>query len=139
LDKILAVHERTPGLRKIVVFDLEGLRSFSDPQVMSLEELRALGEAHAREHPGEWAARIAMAKAGDAAIIVYTSGTTGPSKGALLTHRNIIFQVGAFERVGLQVEETDEALSFLPLCHVAERLGGCYGQLATVHVANFAE
>jgi long-chain acyl-CoA synthetase len=139
LDKVLAVRERTPGLRKIIVFDLEGLRSFSDPQVISLEELSALGREHAHEHPEEWDARIAMARAGDVAIIVYTSGTTGPSKGAVLSHRNIIFQVGAFERVGLEVEETDEALSFLPLCHVAERLGGCYGQLATMHVANFAE
>ncbi len=139
LDKILAVRERTPGLRKIIVFDMEGLRTFSDPQVMSLDELRALGEAHAREHPGEWEARIGLAQPGDVAIIVYTSGTTGPSKGAMLSHRNIIFQIGAFARVGLHVEETDEALSFLPLCHVAERLGGCYGQLATMHVANFAE
>jgi long-chain acyl-CoA synthetase len=139
LDKILAVRERTPGLRKIIVFDMEGLRNFSDPQVMSLDELRALGEAHAREHPTQWGERIALARSGDVAIIVYTSGTTGPSKGAMLSHRNIIFQVGAFERVGLAVKETDEALSFLPLCHVAERLGGCYGQLATMHVANFAE
>ena len=139
LDKVLAVRERTPGLRKIIVFDLEGLRSFSDPQVISLEELSALGREHAHEHPEEWDARIAMARAGDVAIIVYTSGTTGPSKGAMLSHRNIIFQVGAFERIGLQVDEADEALSFLPLCHVAERLGGCYGQLATMHVANFAE
>ena len=139
LDKILAVRERTPGLRKIIVFDLEGLRSFSDPQVISLEELTVLGKARAEKHPGEWEARIALAQAGDVAIIVYTSGTTGPSKGAMLSHRNLIFQMGAFERVGLRVEDTDEALSFLPLCHVAERLGGCYGQLATMHVANFAE
>ena len=139
LDKILAVRERTPGLRKIIVFNMEGLRSFADPQVISLEQLSALGREHARAHPDEWEARIAMARAGDVAIIVYTSGTTGPSKGAMLSHRNIIFQVDAFERVGLGVEDTDEALSFLPLCHVAERLGGCYGQLATMHVANFAE
>src|SRR6185295_16254424 len=139
LDKILAVRERTPGLRKIIVFDMEGLRTFSDPQVMSLDELSALGKAHAEKHPGEWQARIATPQADDVAIIVYTSGTTGPSKGAMLSHRNIIFQMGAFERVGLRVNQTDEALSFLPLCHVAERLGGCYGQLATVHVANFAE
>src|SRR5437762_1137438 len=48
LDKILAVRERTPGLRKIVVFDMEGLRGFSDPQVISLEELIMLGRARGR-------------------------------------------------------------------------------------------
>src|SRR5262249_20661449 len=83
LDKMLAVRERTPGLRKIVVFDMEGLRGFSDPQVMSLEELYALGEAYAREHPQAWEQRIAIPKPGEVAIIVYTSGTTGPSKGAM--------------------------------------------------------
>ena len=139
LDKILAVRERTPGLRKIIVFDMEGLRGFSDAQVMSLEELSALGRTHAREHPAEWEGRIAMPKAGDVAIIVYTSGTTGPSKGAMLTHRNIIFQMGGFKRIGLPLHETDEALNFLPLCHVAERFGGCYNHIAAMHIVNFAE
>jgi long-chain acyl-CoA synthetase len=139
LDKILAVRERTPGLKRIVVFDLEGLRGFSDPQVMSLEELSRLGEAHARAHPQLWEERIALPKAGDVAIIVYTSGTTGPSKGAMLTHRNIIFQVGGFKRIGLPLNETDEALNFLPLCHVAERFGGCYNHIAAMHIVNFAE
>src|SRR5581483_1148258 len=139
LDKILAVRERTPGLRKIIVFDTEGLRGFTDPQVMSLGELTALGERHAREHPQEWESRIALPQPGDVAIIVYTSGTTGPAKGAMLTHRNIIFQMGAFRRIGLALEETDEALNFLPLCHVAERFGGCYNHIAAMHVVNFAE
>jgi long-chain acyl-CoA synthetase len=139
LDKILAVRERTPGLKKIFVFDMEGLREFQDPQVMPLDELYALGEAYARDHAEEWERRIAIPKPTDVAIIVYTSGTTGPSKGARLTHRNIIFQGGAFKRIGLDILETDEALNFLPLCHVAERLGGCYNHIASMHVVNFAE
>jgi long-chain acyl-CoA synthetase len=139
LDKILAVRERTPSLLKIVVFDLEGLRDFRDPQVMSLSELRDLGKDYARQHPQVWEQRIALPKANDVAIIVYTSGTTGPSKGALLTHRNIIFQGGSFERINLAIHDTDEALNFLPLCHVAERLGGCYNHIASMHIVNFAE
>ncbi len=141
LDKILSVRERTPGLKRIIVFDMEGLRDLKDPQVMPLDELAALGEAYAREHPAVWEERIATPKPGDVAIIVYTSGTTGPAKGALLTHRNIIFQGGAFRRIDpeLALRETDEALNFLPLCHVAERLGGCYNHIAAAHVVNFAE
>ncbi len=139
LDKVLAVRERTPGLQKVFVFDMEGLREFKDPQVMPLDELSVLGEAYARDHAEVWEQRIALPKAADVAIIVYTSGTTGPSKGALLTHRNIIFQGGAFKRVDLEINDTDEALNFLPLCHVAERIGGCYNHIASMHVVNFAE
>jgi long-chain acyl-CoA synthetase len=106
---------------------------------MSLAELTKLGEEHARTHPQLWDQRIALPKPGDVAIIVYTSGTTGPSKGAMLTHRNIIFQVGGFKRIGLPLSETDEALNFLPLCHVAERFGGCYNHIAAMHIVNFAE
>src|SRR4026208_1522280 len=51
LDKILAVRERTPGLRKIIVFDMEGLRGLSDPLVMSLDELTELGRKRTAEHP----------------------------------------------------------------------------------------
>jgi long-chain acyl-CoA synthetase len=139
LDKVLAVRQRTRGLEKIIVFDMEGLRGFSDPQVISLEKLYGLGEDHARKHPEVWEQRIALPKPSDTAIIVYTSGTTGPSKGAMLTHRNILFQMGAFKRIGLPLGEADEALNFLPLCHVAERFGGCYNLIAAMHVVNFAE
>lgn len=141
LDKILAVRERTPGLKKIIVFDMEGLRDLDDPQVVPLDDLYELGESYARDHDAVWEERMALPKPGDVAIIVYTSGTTGPSKGALLTHRNIIFQGGAFRRIDpeLALRETDEALNFLPLCHVAERFGGCYNHIAFTHVVNFAE
>jgi long-chain acyl-CoA synthetase len=139
LDKILAVRERTPHLKKIIVFDMEGLRDFKDEQVMPLAELTALGKAYDKSHPQEWTRRMALPKPDDVAIIVYTSGTTGPSKGALLTHRNIIFQAGAFKRVDLDIRDTDEALNFLPLCHVAERFGGCYNHIAFTHIVNFAE
>ena len=134
------MRERTPQLKKIIVFDMEGLRDFKDPQVMPLSELSALRRGLcAATTRSEWERRIALPKPGEVAIIVYTSGTTGPSKGALLTHRNIIFQGGAFKRVDLAHPETDEALNFLPLCHVAERFGGCYNHIASMHVVNFAE
>jgi len=141
LDKALAVRERTPGLKKIIVFDMEGLRDLDDPQVMPLDDLYELGEAYARDHDDVWEERMALPKPGDVAIIVYTSGTTGPSKGALLTHRNIIFQGGTFQRINpqLALRGTDEALNFLPLCHVAERFGGCYNHIVFTHVVNFAE
>src|SRR5690606_33547015 len=58
------------------------------------------------------------------AIIVYTSGTTGPPKGAMLTHANILSFLAA--GLGIEFDVDDENLSFLPMAHVAERIAGFY-------------
>jgi long-chain acyl-CoA synthetase len=138
LDKILAVRARTPQLRKIFVIDLEGLRHFSDPQVMSLDALRELGRAYAVQHPGVFEQRIASRKPADLAILVYTSGTTGRPKGAMISHRNLLHVVRGYYRE-FGGDESDEKMCFLPLCHIAERVGGEYSSLYNGAVLNFVE
>src|SRR5262245_43242014 len=83
LDKILEFRARCPQLVKIVVFDMDGLHGFQDEQVMPLATLLELGAAHDREHPGAFDRMVEIARPGDLAILVYTSGTTGPPKGAM--------------------------------------------------------
>src|SRR5205809_2956862 len=80
LDKILSCRARCPTLQKIVVFDMEGLSGFSDPMVMSLAEFTALGRNYSHDQPALWDAMIGSRSASDLAILVYTSGTTGPPK-----------------------------------------------------------
>jgi long-chain acyl-CoA synthetase len=138
LDKILEVRERLPKLRKIVVFDMEGLRDFDDEQVMSLEALRALGADYDEKHEGVWEKRLAARQAGDLAILVYTSGTTGKPKGAMLSHRNILATLDGYQDSFPQGPQ-DERMAFLPLCHIAERLGGQYHSLHSGSVLNFVE
>ncbi len=138
LDKVLEVRERLPKLRKIVVFDMEGLRDFDDKQVMSLEALRALGADHHREHPRLWEERLASRKVEDLAILVYTSGTTGKPKGAMISHRNILVTVDGYQDSFPQ-GPGDERMAFLPLCHIAERVGGQYHALHSGAVLNFVE
>jgi long-chain acyl-CoA synthetase len=138
LDKILEVRTSTPQLRKIVVIDLEGLRHLSDPQVMSLNSLCELGRAYAAQHPGVFEQRIAARRPDDLAILVYTSGTTGRPKGAMISHRNLIHVVrGYYDELG--GDESDEKMCFLPLCHIAERVGGEYFSLYNGAVLNFVE
>jgi len=138
LDKILEGRARCPGLVKIVVFDVEGLHGFADAQVMSFDALLELGARYEREHPGAWDTLVEIAKPEDLAILVYTSGTTGPPKGAMLSHRNIIFQLG-FTDYLTEPREGDQQLSFLPLSHVAERSFTIFYPLSTGSTVNFAE
>ena len=138
LDKILEVRARCPGLVKIVVFDVEGLHGLTDPHVMSFDDLLDLGARYEHEHPGAWDPLVEIARPDDLAILVYTSGTTGPPKGAMLSHRNIIFQLG-FTDYLTPPREGDQQLSFLPLSHVAERTFTVFYPLSTGSTVNFAE
>ncbi|HTN66062.1 MAG TPA: long-chain fatty acid--CoA ligase [Burkholderiaceae bacterium] len=141
LDKVLEVRERLPLLRKIIVFDMEGLRDLDDSQVISLDALRALGreyEAASPQHAAEWERRIDSRQPQDLALLIYTSGTTGKPKGAMLSHRNVISALHGFQTV-LPQDESDERMCFLPLCHVAERLAGAYFSLYTGSRLNFVE
>jgi long-chain acyl-CoA synthetase len=138
LDKILSCRARCPSLQKIVVFDMEGLSGFCDPMVMSLAEFMALGSNHIHGREALWDEMVASRGAGDLAILVYTSGTTGPPKGAMHSNRGVTHQM---RHAGDLFPSTDseERLVFLPLCHVAERVGGYYVSLALGSVMNFAE
>ena len=138
LDKYLEVRERCPHIRKVIVFDLEGLASFSDPQVLSLEELMALGRNHDAANPGLWETLVGGSKAEELALLVYTSGTTGPPKGAMLSHRNVIFQLSNADAF-IPLVDGGEQLAFLPLCHIAERTFTVFLPLRSGAIANFAE
>ncbi|MEN8246495.1 MAG: AMP-binding protein [Thermodesulfobacteriota bacterium] len=138
LDKALGIRSKTSQLRKIIVFDMEGLRDFDDPFVISLDKLRKLGAELLNKDHSVWEERVALRKPDDLAILVYTSGTTGRPKGAMLSHRNIIVQMHMC-RKAIPQAEADERMCFLPLCHVGERIIGCYAAMLTGTKMNFVE
>lgn len=138
LDKALEVRPRLPLLRKIVVFDMKGLRELSDPGVIGLDELRTLGRAMLAQQPDAVQARVAGCRPEDLAILVYTSGTTGKPKGAMHSHRGLVFSARGLNTLVAQ-DEQDERMCFLPLCHIAERMGGEYFSLYTGAKLNFVE
>ena len=122
------MRERLPLLRKIVVFDMDGLRGLDEPDVIGLDALRALGRDYNAQHPDAVAQRVAACRPEDLAILVYTSGTTGKPKGAMHTHAGLTYTVRGFDTL-IARNEDDEGMCFLPLCHIAERMGGEYFSL----------
>ena len=138
LDKILEVRGECPTLKQIIVFDMEGLNDFHDDQVISYEEFLQIGEKTNQENPNLWESLVNSVSPDDIAILVYTSGTTGPSKGAMINHTNLLYSINTGYDI-FDVMEHEEQLSFLPLCHILERSVSVMIPLKTGAVVNFAE
>ncbi|SMO51980.1 long-chain acyl-CoA synthetase [Alcanivorax sp. DSM 26295] len=137
LDKYMTVRDQVPTLKKVIVFDRKGLRDFQDPMVMFLDELYELGNGIA-DAEERFSASIAMSQPDDIRMLIYTSGTTGAPKGAMISHRNVLFQLAAGEAL-LEAREEDEQLCFLPLCHILERLVSVEVPIYKGCTVNFAE
>ncbi len=138
LDKVLKTRDKLEKLERIVVFDWKGLRGFEDPMVTSFDDFLEMGREAAAEIVGELDERLDAGKPEECALLVYTSGTTGPPKGAMLSHDNLIWTSRSLHQAN-RIEESDQVLSFLPLCHVAERLITIVNQLVHGYTVNFAE
>ena len=138
LDKWLNFRENAPLLKKVIVWDLEGLRHFSDPMVMTFDELMETGKQASEKDPELFEKRIDSVMPEDVAMLIYTSGTTGPPKGAMLTQRNLTWMGKAITKDN-PMHDKDEVMSFLPLCHVFEQLFSVMGHITHGFVVNFIE
>jgi long-chain acyl-CoA synthetase len=123
LDKLLEVREGT-GLEQIFVIDPRGIRRLEAPAA-SFEELEALGSLDAvalrDADPDLWKRAVAALERETVATVVFTPGTTGTSKGALLTHGNLAAAADAgVAEYGL--DPHDQIVSCLPLCEISERV-----------------
>jgi long-chain acyl-CoA synthetase len=137
LRKIEKERADLPALRHAVVIDDHP--ESADGFVLSMATLRERGRAHDAGHPGEYDERRTAAGPDDLATIVYTSGTTGPPKGAMLTHRNVVWTVGSLLQVFEEPFGTGRRLSFLPLSHIAERITSHMSQVVNGIETWFAE
>lgn len=138
LDKWLHFKDNVPHLKRVIVWDLEGLRHFKDPMVMSYDELLEQGERILEKDPDLIDKRIDALTPEDLSVLIYTSGTTGPPKGAMLTHGNVTW-MGDTIAIDNPLYDTDEVMSFLPLCHIFERLFSVFAHIRHAYTVNFIE
>jgi long-chain acyl-CoA synthetase len=138
-DKVLAALSELPRLRKIVVIETKGLRSYGEPERRLITTFKAVEELGEREGaPQRIEQALARQTLDDVGLMIYTSGSTGKPKGAMISYRNIRSVVpGLMERLHLSRDTTH--LSYLPLCHVAEQMFSTFAPLYLGSQVNFGE
>ncbi len=137
LDKVLKVRDNIETLRNIIVMD-DFSEELGDSMVMKFSEVLKRGEELGKKSPELYQRRAETVKEDDLASILYTSGTTGDPKGAMLTHWNFRSNCEAALEV-IDITQDDIMLSFIPLSHVFERTGGYYAPLRVGATIAYAE
>ncbi len=127
VDKALEVLDQCPELSRIVYLEPRGIRHrYDHPKLLAWDDFLALGEEHRVLYPHAVDERMAEATPDDIATLIYTSGTTGPPKGVMLSVSNVEFAIETLVHGGGFTSPPpgphDITLSYLPLCHVAERI-----------------
>lgn len=133
VDKVVEHDAELAGLRSVVVYDPRGLRHYDDERLVGWQDF--LGDDPPE---GWWAERLAAQDPDEPAMVVYTSGTTGTPKGALLSARNAVSGAQVMAPM-LGLTSDDQVLSYLPLCHVAEKIFSLYLPLTVGCVVHFGE
>jgi long-chain acyl-CoA synthetase len=129
LDKVLTVRDRCPALARIVVFDMKGLRDFTDPGCSSLASFTETATAT------DWPAAIRAVEPDQPAVILFPRDE---SIGRTLTHGDLVHMVNT-ARARLTLRKGDERLVVLRLSDITERVWGLYLALETGCISNYPE
>lgn len=142
VDKALEVIDDLPGLEKIIYFEERGLYNYDHPKLMKFAEFLEIGKTEYDSHPTCVDEHLDAIEDEDIAFLVYTSGTTGPPKGSMISHGNIKWvgsQIPNFSLVESVTATNPQFLSYLPLCHIFGRLTDLLIATHTHATINFAE
>jgi long-chain acyl-CoA synthetase len=137
LNKVLKIRNNCKYLKFIIVMNDKDIPD-GIPNIKSFDEIVYQGKQSPRYDESFFWQQAKMCNENDICTIIYTSGTTGEPKGVLLSHKNIISNVNDVPRV-LPISETDVFLSFLPLCHIFERMAGYYTALSCGGMIAYAQ
>jgi long-chain acyl-CoA synthetase len=124
VDKVLSVWERLPKLASALYDEPRGLRDYDHTRLKSIDEVQRLGRQALAADEGRrerWERSVAQGKGGDLSVMLYTSGTTGRSKGVMLTYDNVLISAqngNAYDRL----DENEEVIAYLPLAWVGDHI-----------------
>ena len=136
LNKVMKIRNSCKHLKFIIVLNEEDTNNLEG--VYTFKQVCSMGKTFYSENPTHFYDNIALCKENDLATIIYTSGTTGEPKGLMLTHKNIVSNIFA-AHASIEFGDTDLFLSFLPLCHIFERMAGYYTALSGGCTVAYAE
>jgi long-chain acyl-CoA synthetase len=121
VDKILSLKDRLPHLRLLVYDNPLGLAPYNIPFLHSFDDIDAEGRKFLESHTGCIETELEKGASDDVALLVYTSGTTGRSKGVMLSHKNLIAS-GEALAASEDIRANDEWLCYLPMAWVGDAL-----------------
>ena len=144
VDRVLGIEpSKLDRLVRVLYCEPRGVRAYEDDRLLYWDDFLAMGREHRAADPGAVDRLMNEAQPDDVMTLVYTSGTTGPPKGAMLTNSNVSY---AIEKIvlpesvrGGSVGPDDVVLTYLPLCHVAERVFSTWHLVSRSVQLNFAE
>lgn len=137
LNKVLKIKNNCKTLKYIIVLNEKDIENNTHP-VYSFKEIQKMGEELKKTKPDLFSESLKLANEEDLCTIIYTSGTTGEPKGVMLTHKNIVSNIKSLLEI-FEINEKDIFLSFLPLCHIFERMGGYYTAFTSGATVYYAE
>ena len=138
VDKLLEIRSKLPLVKKIVVFDAKGLKNYQEPDLITLDALMAMGKAHLAKHPEAVRERHQLQTPDDTALVVFTSGSTGLPKAAMISFDNMWHQMKLLQDT-VPTEMHHDILSYLPLCHIAEQAFSVLNAISRRMTVNFGE
>ncbi len=141
VDKWLRFRGDVLFLKKVVYWEDKGLTSINDNHLIRFEDLMQIGNNNLEKNREVISERTHAIKEDDTAILVFTSGTTGNPKAAMLTNKNLLWSAETIANIdnGSLIRKNEEIMSFLPLCHIFERTFSVYLHLVMGYTINFAE